>query len=68
MGFDAKASLREDALRWLMVTDARTMELVGDAFVERAKELGASDEEIDDALRCNMHLWPSGSSPDDIEE
>jgi len=65
---DARSSLREGALRWLMTTDVRGMELVGDAFVQQAKELGASDGEIDDALRCNAHLWPAGSSPDDIED
>jgi len=50
-------------LSWLRNTDRDSMDKLGDRYVELAKALGASDDEIDAALADNQSL---GAAEDEI--
>jgi len=47
-------------LSWLRTTDRESMDSLGDQYVELAKALGASDDEIDAALAENHRLRSHG--------
>jgi hypothetical protein len=65
-GYHRAEGTRHAALAWLRATDAEWMELMGDRYVELAKSLGSSDDEVDTALAQNGELGLSAALAEDL--